>query len=76
MLAAADAVTILEQIEGALAYMDTVGTRAEDAAYKRMRLVLTSAHRSLHNRMHQLGAFHAHTPVTDHSEHHPESDQA
>ena len=38
MLAAADAVTILEQIEGALAYLDTVGTRAENAAYKRMRL--------------------------------------
>jgi hypothetical protein len=76
MLAAADAVTILEQIEGALAYLDTVGTRAEDVAYKRMRLVLTSAHRSLHNRMHQLGAFHAHTPVTDHPEHHPESDRA
>jgi len=70
MLAAADAVTILEQIEGALAYLDTVGTRAEDRAYKRMRLVLTSAHRSLHNRMHQLGHFHAHTPVTDHPEHH------
>ena len=30
LLAAADAVTILEQIEGALAYLDTVGTRAED----------------------------------------------
>jgi hypothetical protein len=66
MLAAADAVTILEQIEGALAYLDTVGTRAEEMAYKRMRLVLTSAHRSLHNRMHQLGYYHGHTPVTDH----------
>ena len=32
MLAAADAVTILEQIEGALAYVDTVGTRAETGA--------------------------------------------
>jgi hypothetical protein len=70
MLAAADAVTILEQIEGALAYLDTVGTRAEEEAYKRMRLVLTSAHRSLHNRMHQLGYYHDHTPVEDHSEHH------
>jgi hypothetical protein len=69
MLAAADAVTILEQIEGALAYVDTVGTRADDAAYKRMRLVLTSAHRSLHNRMHQLGYYHGHTPATDHPEH-------
>jgi hypothetical protein len=70
LLAAADAVTILEQIEGALAYLDTVGTRADDVAYKRMRLVLESAHRSLHNRMHQLGFYHGHTPVTDHPEHH------
>jgi hypothetical protein len=70
MLPAADALTILEQIEGALAYMDTLGTRAEDETYKRMRLVLESAHRTLHNRMHQLGYFHDHTPVTDHQEHH------
>ena len=70
MLAAADAVTILEQIEGALAYLNTVGTRAEDRAYKRMRLVLESAHRSLHNRMHRLGYYHDHTPVEDHPEHH------
>jgi len=66
MLAAADAVTILEQIEGALAYLDTVGTRAEDIVYKRMRLVLQASHRSLHNRMHQSGHYHDHTPVTDH----------
>ncbi|MFH1927667.1 MAG: hypothetical protein ABIK79_05770 [Chloroflexota bacterium] len=70
MLAAADAVTILEQIEGTLAYLDTVGTRAEDVAYKRMRLVLTSAHRTLHIQMHQLGYYHGHTPVEDHPEHH------
>jgi hypothetical protein len=69
-LAAADAVTILEQIEGALAYLDTVGTRADDVAYKRMRMILTAAHRSLHNRMHQRGYYHDHTPVTDHPEHH------
>jgi hypothetical protein len=66
LLAAADAVTILEQIEGVLAYLDTVGTRAEDLAYKRMRLVLESAHRRLHNRMHQEGHFHEHTPAEDH----------
>jgi len=70
MLAAADAVTILEQIEGAMAYFDTIGTRADDRAYKRMRLVLESAHRNLHNRMHKLGRYHDHTPVTDHKEHH------
>jgi hypothetical protein len=66
---AAEALTILEQIEGALAYLDTVGTRAEAAAYKRMRMVLVSAHRSIHNRMHKLGYFHDHTPATDHPEH-------
>jgi hypothetical protein len=70
MLAAADAVTILEQIEGALAYLDTVGTRKDDRTYKRMRLVLESAHRSLHNRMHRQGQYHDHTPVTDHPAHH------
>ncbi len=61
-----DAVTILEQIEGALAYLDTVGTRAEDRAYRRMRLELEAAHRKLHNRMHQEGHFHEHTPPADH----------
>jgi hypothetical protein len=52
-----------------MAYLDTIGTRAEDAAYRRMRLVLESAHRSLHNRMHQSGVFHRHTPKDDHEEH-------
>ena len=70
LLAAADAVTILEQIEGALAYLDTIGTRAEDRAYKRMRLVMEAARRGLHNRMHQAGQYHDHNPVTDHPEHH------
>ncbi len=68
-LAAADAVTILDQIEGSLAYLDTVGTRAETKAYRRMRMVLTAAHRTLHNRMHQIGRYHEHTPKDDHPEH-------
>ncbi len=67
---AADSLTILEQIEGALSFLDNVGTRADTAAYRRMRLVLLSAHRSLHNRLHQHGVFHEHTPATDHDEHH------
>jgi hypothetical protein len=69
LLAATDAVTILDQIEGSLAYLDTVGTRAEDRVYKRMRLVLEAAHRSLHNRLHQAGHYHEHTPAKDHPEH-------
>jgi len=69
MLAAADALTILEQIEGSLAYLDTIGTKADDKSYKRMRLLLESTHRSVHNRMHQLGYFHRHSPLTNHSGH-------
>ncbi|MBP1601697.1 MAG: hypothetical protein H6Q06_1848, partial [Acidobacteria bacterium] len=53
-------VTILEQIEGALAYFDTLATRADTEVYKRMRLVLTGAHRSIHNRLHQQGMLHKH----------------
>jgi hypothetical protein len=68
--AAADALTILEQIEGAMAYVDILGTRAETAAWKRMRLVLESAHRSVHNRLHAAGFYHEHTSAQDHPEHH------
>ena len=70
MLVAADALTILDQVEGAMAYLDTIGTRADDKTFKRMKLVLTSAHRTIHNRMHEMGYFHQHNPVNDHSEHH------
>jgi hypothetical protein len=58
LLAAADALTILEQIQGSLAYLDATGTRAETAAYKRMRMVLVAAGRSLHNRLHRKGQYH------------------
>jgi hypothetical protein len=54
----------------ALAYLDTVGTRAETRRYREMRLLLENAHRRLHNRMHQQGHYHDHTPVEDHLAHH------
>ena len=63
-LAAADALTILDQIEGAIAYLDTIGTRAETAIYQRMRMRLTAAHRTLHNRMHEMGHDHVHRNVS------------
>src|SRR5205807_1356552 len=47
--AAADAMTILDQIEGAMAYVDSIGTRADDVRRKQMRAVLESAYRRLHN---------------------------
>ncbi len=64
--AAADACTILDQIEGALAYLDTIGTRAEDQAYKRMRMKLMSTYRKLHNQLHQNGHYHEHSNGTVH----------
>jgi hypothetical protein len=68
-MAAADAMTILQQIEGSLAYFDTLGTRADTETYRRLRLMLTSVHRELHNRLHRHGVHHDHTPVADHEEH-------
>ena len=67
---AADAVTILEQIEGVMAFVETVGTRAQTKAYREMMLLLTSVHRKLHNRMHQMGHFHEHSVTEGHPEHH------
>ena len=64
-----DAVTILEQIQGAMAYLDSVGTRAEDQIYKKMRLVLEGAYRTLHQRMHARGMYHRHNPKTRHGKH-------
>ena len=66
---AADALTILEQIEGSLAYLDSLGTRAETESYRRMRLILTSAGRELHNKMHAQGHFHKHVRKPDHAGH-------
>lgn len=65
----ADAVTILEQIEGALAYVDTIGTRADDLSYKRMRLLLEGVHQRLHQRLHEHGVYHEHAPGKGHAAH-------
>jgi hypothetical protein len=60
-IAAADALSILEQIEGSLAYLDTIGTRADERLYRRMRLGLETAYRRLHSRVHELGEHHGHS---------------
>jgi hypothetical protein len=67
---AADALTILDQLEGSLAYLDTIATRGDRDNHKRMRLLLTSAYRKLHNQMHEHGYGHLHSPVSDHTAHH------
>ena len=66
---AADAVTILEQIEGVTAYVKTLGTKAREKQYKQIMITLSSAHRSLHNRLHQSNHYHSHTPEDHHEGH-------
>lgn len=69
MLPAADALTILEQIEGAIGFLDALATRAEEKVHKRMRLRLTAAHRALHNRLHAAGLDHVHATPQRHDGH-------
>jgi hypothetical protein len=68
-LNAADAMIILEQIEGSTAYIKNLGTKAEEKVLKQMLMTLTKAHRALHNRMHQHGIHHRHTVKDDHHHH-------
>lgn len=62
----ADALAILEQIEGALAYVDTLAPRPEERRFKQIRATLETAHNRLHQRLHQQGIFHRHSPLHSH----------
>lgn len=62
----ADATAVLEQIEGAIAYLDTLAPRPEATRLKQMRATLESAHHRLHQKMHQRGIYHDHTPLHAH----------
>ena len=61
-----DATAILEQIEGAIANVDTLAPRPDALRYKQLRATLEAAHNRLHQRMHQQGVYHQHTPLHDH----------
>ena len=63
-----DAVAVLEQIEGALAYVGTIATRPEASRYRQLRASIEAAHNRLHTRMHQQGIGHLHSPVQEHHE--------
>jgi hypothetical protein len=65
LFAHADAMTVLEQIEGAIAYVDTLAPRPEAQRFKQMRATLEAAHNQLHQRMHRAGVFHRHMPLHD-----------
>jgi hypothetical protein len=66
LFAAKDAMLVLEQIEGALAYVDTIAPRPAAQRFKQLRATLESAHNRLHQRLHQNGLFHRHTPLHTH----------
>ncbi|MBX3013772.1 MAG: CehA/McbA family metallohydrolase [Caldilineaceae bacterium] len=65
-----DATAILEQIEGAIAYVDTIAPRPAAQRFKQLRASLEAAHNRLHQRMHNNGIFHRHTPLHDHTQAH------
>jgi hypothetical protein len=63
-----DAMAVLEQIEGAIAYVDALAPRPEAQRYKRLRATLESAYNQLHQRLHRQGIFHQHTPLHGHEQ--------
>ena len=62
----ADAIAVLEQIEGSLAYIDTLAPRPEARRFKELRATIEAAYNRLHQRMHQQGIFHRHAPLHSH----------
>lgn len=66
LFAQPDAIAVLEQIEGALAYVDTLAPRPDAQRYKLLRASLEAAHNRLHTRLHQQAMAHRHTPSLEH----------
>ncbi len=64
-----DAIAVLEQIEGAIAYVDTLAPRAAARQYKKIRAAIEAAHNRLHQLMHRQGIYHKHNPLHEHGEH-------
>lgn len=61
-----DAATVLAQIEGALAYVDTLASRPAADRFRQLRASIAMAHQRLHQRLHQHGLMHQHTPMQIH----------
>jgi hypothetical protein len=68
LFVATDAMAVLEQIEGTLAYVDTLAPRPEARRYMQLRATLESAYNRLHRRLHQQGIYHQHTTPHGHDE--------
>ena len=66
---AEDAIAVLEQIEGAIAYVDTLAPRPAARQFKKIRAAIEAAHNRLHQLMHRQGIYHEHNPLHQHGEH-------
>ncbi len=64
-----DAIAVLEQIEGAIAYVDTLAPRPAARQFKKVRAAIAAAHNRLHQLMHRQGIYHQHNPLHEHGEH-------
>jgi hypothetical protein len=64
-----DSMTVLDQIQGAIAYVDTIATRPDARRYRALRATLETAYNRLHQRMHAAGVYHRH-PLHDPAEPH------
>ncbi|MFZ2050660.1 MAG: CehA/McbA family metallohydrolase [Solirubrobacteraceae bacterium] len=60
-----DAGVVLDQIAGAIAYVDTLATCAQERRHRQLRATLSAAYNRLHQRLHQAGIYHDH-------KHHPD----
>jgi hypothetical protein len=56
--------TVLDQIQGAIAYVDTLATRPDARRFRALRATLETAYNRLHQRMHAAGVYHRH-PLHD-----------
>jgi hypothetical protein len=59
-----DSMAVLDQIQGAIAYVDTIAPRAEERRFRELRATLETAYNRLHQRMHAAGVYHRH-PLHD-----------
>lgn len=59
-----DSATVLDQIQGAIAFVDTLAPRTEARRFRELRATLESAYNRLHRRMHAAGVYHSH-PLHD-----------
>jgi hypothetical protein len=60
-----DGAALLDQIEGALAYLDTLAPPAEARRRRQLRATLEAAYGRLHQRLHRAGVYHRHAPLHD-----------